>query len=295
MGSTKHIRNNGEHLNIHGHDNYQMPGAYKQMGDMNKNQPAKYDDGPKKELKGDQDQLPIELQEAIKAAPEQPGKISGGAAAYMRQSYGVNGAGKIGDPETTAEKVYIGETDSDRSDQSKRFDKKNPGARDSDAISRYRIEKEYDPSGVYYTGDTNMYSKDKTMVPGIRNPNYNPGSNATAEFNKLYPNIKNIAAKSSMINKASLATFGGNTSNHNKGFMQNKGNYGVGQVNDFGGVNNSGNKKLFIKNLKQAHNLASTPLNVKSAKATFGKTSTPSNQEFNSLTKEVSRKKSKKK
>ena len=97
MGSAKHIRNNGEHLNIHGHDNYQMPGAYKQMGDMNKNQPAKYDDGPIKELKGDQDQLSIELQEAIKAAPEQPGKISGGAAKYIKESYGVD---KIGDPET---------------------------------------------------------------------------------------------------------------------------------------------------------------------------------------------------
>ena len=54
MGSTKHIRNNGEHLNIHGHDNYQMPGAYKQMGDMNQNQPAKYDDRLMKELKSDQ-------------------------------------------------------------------------------------------------------------------------------------------------------------------------------------------------------------------------------------------------
>ena len=94
MGSTKHIRNNGEHLNIHGHDNYQMPGAYKQMGDMNQNQPAKYDDGPMKELKGDQNQLPMELQEAIKKS-DQPGKISGGAAKYIRESYG---AGKIGDP-----------------------------------------------------------------------------------------------------------------------------------------------------------------------------------------------------
>lgn len=71
MGSAKHIRNNGEQINIHGHDNYQMPGAYKQMGDMNQNQPARY------------------------GAPEQPGKISGGAARYMKESYGVD---KIGDP-----------------------------------------------------------------------------------------------------------------------------------------------------------------------------------------------------
>jgi len=70
MGSTKHIRNNGEHLNIHGHDNYQMPGAYKQMGDMNQNQPS---------------------------------KISGGAAKYIKEAYGAN---KIGDdPETAAQKA----------------------------------------------------------------------------------------------------------------------------------------------------------------------------------------------
>ena len=95
MGSAKHIRNNGEQINIHGHDNYQMPGAYKQMGDMNQNQPARYDDGPMKELKGNQKNLPDHLVEAIKAAPEQPGKISGGAAKYIKESYG---AGKtIGD------------------------------------------------------------------------------------------------------------------------------------------------------------------------------------------------------
>ncbi len=92
MGSTKHIRNNGEHLNIHGHDNYQMPGAYKQMGDMNKNQPAKYDDGPKKELVGKQKtNLSDELKEAI-IQSDQPGKISGGAAAYIRKSYGADKA-----------------------------------------------------------------------------------------------------------------------------------------------------------------------------------------------------------
>jgi hypothetical protein len=198
------------------------------------------------------------------------------------------GSSKLGEPDPKDDvKAYIGETDSGKSDYQKRFDKENPGTRDSDRISRYRIEQEYDPSGVYYTGDSDMYSKDKTKVPGIRNPNYNPGSNATAEFNKLYPHIKNIAAKSDMINKAALRTFGGNTSNHNKGFMQNKGNYGVGQVNDFGGVNNTGNKESFIKNLKYAHHAATTGLNVKPAEPTFGKLSTPSNQEFNSLTRKV--------
>ena len=64
MGSAKHMRNNGEEIRIHQHDNYQMPGAYKQMGDMNKNQPMKgYDH-------------------------MQPGKISGGAAQYITQSMG---------------------------------------------------------------------------------------------------------------------------------------------------------------------------------------------------------------
>jgi len=92
MGSTKHTRNNGEHLNIHGHDNYQMPGAYKQMGDMNKNQPAKYDDGPMKTLIGNQKNLPDHLVKAIEAAPEQPGKISGGAAKYIKEAYGASKA-----------------------------------------------------------------------------------------------------------------------------------------------------------------------------------------------------------
>ena len=84
MGSAKHIRNNGEHLNIHGHDNYQMPGAYKQMGDKNQNQSL----GAYK-LVGDQEMM-------------QPSKISGGAAKYIKEAYG---ADKIGDPETAAEKA----------------------------------------------------------------------------------------------------------------------------------------------------------------------------------------------
>lgn len=72
MGSAKHMRNNGEEIKIHQHDNYQMPGAYKQMGDMNKNQPMKgYDH------------------------MNQPGKISGGAAKYISESYATP---KITDP-----------------------------------------------------------------------------------------------------------------------------------------------------------------------------------------------------
>ena len=71
MGSAKHMRSNGEQINIHGHDNYQMPGAYKQMGDKNQNQPAQYE--------------PM----------QQPGKISGGAAQYIKDSYS---ASKVTDP-----------------------------------------------------------------------------------------------------------------------------------------------------------------------------------------------------
>ena len=86
MGSAKHMRNNGEQINIHGHDNYQMPGAYKQMGDKNQNQPAQY--------------KPM----------EQPGKISGGAAQYIKDSYS---AGKITDPKDkkpTTEKMAAEES-----------------------------------------------------------------------------------------------------------------------------------------------------------------------------------------
>ena len=39
MGKKLHKRMNGEQIKIHQHDNYQMPGAYKQDGDKNKNQP----------------------------------------------------------------------------------------------------------------------------------------------------------------------------------------------------------------------------------------------------------------
>jgi hypothetical protein len=93
MGSTKHIRNNGEHLNIHGHDNYQMPGAYKQMGDMNQNQSL----GAYK-LVGDQAELDKNGNGEIDGGDfkmMQPGKISGGASKYIKEAYGVN---KIGDP-----------------------------------------------------------------------------------------------------------------------------------------------------------------------------------------------------
>ena len=105
MGSTKHIRNNGEHLNIHGHDNYQMPGAYKQMGDMNQNQSL----GAYK-LVGDQAELDKNGNGEIDGGDfkmMQPGKISGGAAKYIKESYG---ADKIGDPETDPSQPTPAET-----------------------------------------------------------------------------------------------------------------------------------------------------------------------------------------
>ena len=64
MGSAKHMRNNGEEIRIHQHDNYQMAGTFKNMGDTNQNQP----------MKGYNHM--------------QPGKISGGAAQYITQSMG---------------------------------------------------------------------------------------------------------------------------------------------------------------------------------------------------------------
>ena len=39
MGKKLHKRMSGEEVKIHQHDNYQMPGAYKQDGDKNQNQP----------------------------------------------------------------------------------------------------------------------------------------------------------------------------------------------------------------------------------------------------------------
>jgi hypothetical protein len=90
MGSAKHIRNNGEHLNIHGHDNYQMPGAYKQMGDQNQNQSI----GAYK-LVGDQAKLDKNGNGKIDGEDfkmMQPGKISGGAAKYIKESYGASKA-----------------------------------------------------------------------------------------------------------------------------------------------------------------------------------------------------------
>lgn len=107
MGSTKHIRNNGEQINIHGHDNYQMPGAYKQMGDMNQNQSL----GAYK-LVGDQAKLDKNGNGKIDGEDfkmMQPGKISGGAAKYIKESYG---ADKIGDPpveDKTAKQIDLKE------------------------------------------------------------------------------------------------------------------------------------------------------------------------------------------
>ena len=65
MGSSTHMRNNGEEIKIHQHDNYQMAGTFKNMGDTNQNQP----------MKG-------------YGHDTQPGKISGGAAQYITQSMG---------------------------------------------------------------------------------------------------------------------------------------------------------------------------------------------------------------
>ena len=58
------MRNNGEEIKIHQHDNYQMAGTFKNMGDTNQNQP----------MKGYGHDM-------------QPGKISGGAAQYIKDSY----------------------------------------------------------------------------------------------------------------------------------------------------------------------------------------------------------------
>jgi hypothetical protein len=110
MGSTKHIRNNGEHLNIHGHDNYQMPGAYKQMGDMNQNQPGKISGGAAKYIKeaygatkADYDKDMAEERIQIKDDKEKIYQDD----KEKKESYG---ADKIGDPETDPSQPTPAET-----------------------------------------------------------------------------------------------------------------------------------------------------------------------------------------
>ena len=145
MGSAKHMRNNGEEIKIHQHDNYQMAGTFKNMGDTNQNQPMKgYND-------------------------TQPGKVSGGAAQYIKDSYS---AAKM--------KHSMGATkpdpdpDPDPSSKSSTF---KPYSSESDLINRGGIGQE--GSMVYDSGSaqsqspgTNAYMQEtggnKELTPRAR-------------------------------------------------------------------------------------------------------------------------------
>jgi hypothetical protein len=197
MGSAKHIRNNGEQINIHGHDNYQMPGAYKQMGDMNKNQSL----GAYK-LVGDQTELDKNGNGKIDGEDfkmMQPGKISGGAAKYMEKSYA---AGKIGDPgKTEAENKAANE---------KRLRGK------SDAVANFRYEKSLAKGGA----------KDpmEGLIGGVASNMSTSLSGSVRDLDNINPNLS-TRSQSDVIDKATKIS-GFNTDKlHNQYISRSGGSY----------------------------------------------------------------------
>jgi hypothetical protein len=166
MGSTKHIRNNGEQINIHGHDNYQMPGAYKQMGDMNQNQ---------------------------------PGKISGGAAAYMKESYA---AGKIGDPEKT-------EAEKKAADQS-RVRKK------ADDVGSFRYERSVQKGGAKDPNEGMVYGEASNISTRV--------SGAVKDLDRINPNLS-TRSQSDVINKATKISGFNENKLHNQYISRSGGTY----------------------------------------------------------------------
>jgi len=159
-----------------------------------------------------------------------------------------------------------------KSSEKNSFEKQYPGQIGADEIARYRIDKDFNKN----TG----LNADSDGIAGIRNPNYNPGSAATSQFEKMYPNVKNTAMKSNIIDKALGSTFDNNKSDHNAGFIQNKGNYNV--VKSRGGDFLQGTKynknfksnitDNFKKNLKTAYDLQTKGVNkIKSKKGTYNK------------------------
>ena len=181
MGSTKHIRNNGEHLNIHGHDNYQMPGAYKQMGDKNQNQSL----GAYK-LVGDQEMM-------------QPGKISGGAAKYMKESYA---AGKIGDPEKTeAEKKAANES---------RIRSK------ADDVGSFRYERSVQKGGSKDPNEGMVYGKASNISTSV--------SGAVKDLDRINPSLS-TRSQSDVINRATKISGFNENKLHNQYISKGGGTY----------------------------------------------------------------------
>ncbi len=183
MGSTKHIRNNGEHLNIHGHDNYQMPGAYKQMGDKNQNQSL----GAYK-LAGDQ--------------MMQPDKISGGAAKYIKESYGASGAGKIDDPEPT-------EAEKKAANQSRLRGK-------SDAVGNFRYEENVRKGG--------KRDAREGLIGGTASNISTALSGAVGDLDKINSNLS-ARSQSEIINKATKLSGFNSDKLHNQYTSRSGGSY----------------------------------------------------------------------
>ncbi len=158
-----------------------------------------------------------------------------------------------------------------KSGESDYYEKQYPGQRGADEIARYRINKEFKSTGL---------NADSDRIPGTRNPNYNPGGQATSHFESMFPNVKNTAMKSNIINKAIGATFDNNKSHHNKGFVQNKGNYNVSKSGNGDFLLSTKNEKNFKsnitsnfkKNLQTAYDLQTKGANkIKSKKGTYNK------------------------
>jgi len=307
MGSAKHMRNNGEQINIHGHDNYQMPGDYKQMGDKNQNQSL----GAYK-LVGDQPKLDKNGNGKIDGEDfkmMQPGKISGGAAAYMRQSYG---ADKIGDePETAAEKAARLKAANDSRIRSK-----------ADDIGNFRYERSIQQGGTRderegLIGGTasNMATSISGAVRDLDQINPNLSTNSQSDiidkatkisgFNtdKLHNQYTSRSGGSydHMKDRASLSSYG----KRGGGFMSQK------EMQAIGGSGKSLNEELnaekdeFARSnqFHEALKMGSMgydsegkhltlkqqfpSLESKSGSGSFANLSTPSKQEFNSLIKKV--------
>ena len=76
------------------------------------------------------------------------------------------------------------------------FDKKYPGVRGARDIARYRSKK-INPGGK----ESYLIYDDKGLT-GIDNPKINPGAKSVSKLQTKAPNIKNVAAQSSIISKA---------------------------------------------------------------------------------------------
>ena len=318
MGSTKHIRNNGEHLNIHGHDNYQMPGAYKQMGDKNQNQSL----GAYK-LVGDQEMM-------------QPGKISGGAAKYIKESYGASKADYDKDMaeeriqiKDDKEKIYQDDKEKKESYGANKIDDPEKTEAEKKAANESRIRSKADDVGNFrYERSVQKGGARDSMEGLISGTASNIATRVTGavrDLDKINPNLS-TRSQSDIIDKATKIS-GFNTDKlHNEYISRGGGSYdhmkerasltsygkrGGGymskkQMQAIGDSGKTLNQELdaeksrfsrsnqFYDALKRGakgydsegkHLTLNQQTGFKPASPTFANFSTPSKQEFNSLVK----------